>query len=358
MTRTPSRRFATLLRRELQEYRVSLVVTPLVIALLLSLLMLVSVFTADRITVMGDTFLKVITSQHEGRGPVISIQIEDDGLSPPAPRPPGSAPDASEYEVVMEDDSALPEEEWNFSREWRFEARKRGKAEYETREVGGLNPILQVMHSFMLIVLVLVTANYLLGCLYTDRKDRSILFWKSMPVSEWEEVLSRFLVALVVAPAIYIAISLLMQSVFVLLAMLLLWRMDMDAGQTVLDNLDIAPLLVQQLGGWLLAALWIAPAYGWLLLASAFARRSPFLLAIAPVIGLVIAEGIMLGSNHVLTAVANHTPHFVQDGSLQGFYLNRLNWAQIDYFDLIGGLAFAAATIAVAVYLRRYRFEI
>lgn len=353
MSTMNSLRCYTLLQRELQEYRVSLVVTPVVIALVLSLLMLGSVLVAKRISVMGDAFLEMVMMEEFDIDPVITIDFDDDSEPKPSVAP--DAPDAPSVERV----TGGSESEWDFGREWRFEPGQREKTpSFESTEVGSLNPILNVMHSFMLVVLVLVTANYLLGCLYNDRKDRSILFWKSMPVSEWEEVLTRLAVALLVAPAVFIAVSLLLQSVFVLLAMLLVWRMDMDPFATILGNLNVADLLLQQLGGWILTALWVAPAYGWLMLASAWAKRSPFMVAIAPVVGLILVEGILLGSDFVINAVVNHIPHHVGGRSSVGFYLDGRFWAGLDYVSLLSGLVFAAATVAGAVYLRRYRFDI
>jgi ABC-2 type transport system permease protein len=78
-----------------------------------------------------------------------------------------------------------------------------------------LNVMLSVLHGILLLVLLFTTFNYLLGSLYDDRKDRSILFWRSMPVSEREIVLSKFVMAMVVAPLIYIAVSLLLQLAYV-----------------------------------------------------------------------------------------------------------------------------------------------
>jgi ABC-2 type transport system permease protein len=60
--------------------------------------------------------------------------------------------------------------------------------------------------SQMLWVAVLYVAAAIVGafvaldCLYAERKDRSILFWKSLPVSDGLTVLSKFLVIVVVAP--------------------------------------------------------------------------------------------------------------------------------------------------------------
>jgi len=210
----------------------------------------------------------------------------------------------------------------------------------------------------LLLVLIIITVNYLLSSLYNDRKDRSILFWRSMPVSEWEEVLVRLGVALVVAPAVYIAVSLLTQVIFILLAMLLVWRMDMDPFETVLNNIRYGDLLLQQVGGWLLTALWVAPVYAYLMLASAWAKRSPFLAAIAPVLALIFIEGLVLGTDYVGTAIKNHVPHYIGGESVVGFYFSNAFWAQIDYVSLLSGLVFAVGAVVASVYLRRYRFEI
>ena len=352
MATSASLRRFTLLQKELQEYKRSLVWTPVAIAVTLTLLMMVSVLVTNRITAMGDTILEVIAQEEFGMSPVIVIDLDDDWDSSES----GAPTEDLEVEISAPEE-APSEEEWNFSREWRFEHNKKEKPEYEPTEVGSLNPALHVMHGFMLIVMMLVTVNYLLGCLYNDRKDRSILFWKSMPVSEWEEVLTRFVVALVVVPAIFIGVSLLLQLSFVALAMLMVWRMDMDPFVTILANIRFADLLLQQVGGWLMTALWVAPTYGWFMLASAFARRSPFLTAIAPVIALLLLEGLVFGTEYVGSAVVAHIPHYSGGESVVGFYFDGLFWEQVEFLSLLAGFVFAGITIAGSVYLRRYRFD-
>lgn len=351
MARSRKVRLFTLVQRELQEYKVSLVFTPVTIGLVLSVLMLGSVLLANRITVMGDTVLDIIISE-KSIGPVITINIDDPDDEPEAESLPGVE--------MLPDVSGADEDEWNFSREWRFEPNKREKrtGTFDTQEVGSLNAVLHVIHGFLLLIMIIITVNYLLSCLFSDRKDRSILFWRSMPVSEWEEVLVRLGVALLVAPAIYIAVSLVTQVAFVLLAMLLVWRMDMDPYDTILGNIEFSSLLLQQVGGWLLTALWVAPVYAYLMLASAWAKRSPFLVAIAPVLALVVGEGILLGTDFVGTAIKNHIPHYIGGESVVGFYINNAFWAEIDYLSLMMGLVFAVAAVVASVYLRRYRFEI
>jgi hypothetical protein len=134
--------------------------------------------------------------------------------------------------------------------------------------------------------------------------------------------------------------------------------MDMDAFQLVLGNIDFVPLFLNQIGGWVLTALWVAPAYAWLLLASAAARRSPFMLAVAPVIGLMVIEGVFLGTEYVASAVVSHLPHITDGASNVGFYFYGPDWSSLNFMGIVLGLLFAAAALGIAVYLRRYRFEI
>jgi ABC-2 type transport system permease protein len=341
----------TLAKREVQESRYSLVWTPIGIMAALMVVMLLSVLLADRLSFFGGSLLHVILEDEAASGANISITIDS-----------SDGNDSATYTIEKNETPADPQD-WDFSREWSFDPgngeEMQDKIQDELDErVGNLNPLLNMVHNLMLLLLFIISANYLLGSLYADRKDRSILFWRSMPVSEWEEVLSKLGVALVVAPLIFIGASLLIQVSYTLIAMLLAWRMDMDPFELILGNIEFGSLIFNQLVGWVYTAAWIAPAYAWLLLASAAAKRSPFFLALAPIFALVIAEKVFLGSEHLGNALDNHIPHFSDEGSSLGFYLYGPDWAAIDYTGLILGLLFATAALTAAVYLRRYRFEI
>ncbi len=131
-----------------------------------------------------------------------------------------------------------------------------------------------------LLVLGFVVFFYCLGSLYDERKDRSVLFWKSLPVSDRVTVLSKALSALVVAPTLAIAVGiacmvafLLVLSVFVLLhhgnPFVLLWSPD-----NLLANAGVALAAIP------VYALWALPSAGWLLLCSAWSKSKPFLWAI------------------------------------------------------------------------------
>ncbi|MBN7796165.1 ABC transporter permease subunit [Parahaliea mediterranea] len=355
MSESPFSRWFTLLQRELQEYRVSLLWTPLVTALLLVAVMLVSAVVANRIAAVGQAFIEVVTQDEAVSGMNITIQIDDE--------PNGGEAD---YRIETET-SPVAEGEWNFSREWSFKPRggadqpPSGEAPSDVvtaERLAPFNALLAVVSVLMSLVLVVVTVNYLLGCLYDDRRDRSILFWKSMPVSEWEVVLSKLIVALVVAPLVFLAATVLIQLASTLVAMLVVWRMDKDPFELVLGNLQFGQLLMQQVGSWLVTALWVAPVYAWLLVASAAARRSPFLAAVVPVVVLVLLEELLFGSDYLRSAIGNHIPHQVGGGTSAGFSLLGPEWSALSLLSLAGGLAVAVALVAGAVWLRRHRWEI
>lgn len=131
-----------------------------------------------------------------------------------------------------------------------------------------------------LLVLGFVVFFYCLGSLYDERKDRSVLFWKSLPVSDRDTVLSKAISALVVAPTLAIAVGvacmvafLLVLSVFVLLhhgnPLALLWSPG-----NLLANAGVALAAIP------VYALWALPSAGWLLLCSVWSKSKPFLWAI------------------------------------------------------------------------------
>jgi hypothetical protein len=294
-----------------------------------------------------------ISVNENGEDKVTEIEIvgfDEDGVPPPPPPP---------YEVIVE--GPAQEEQWNFSREWSFNpdtgADDATGPDDEAQEEPDLNVLLGLLHGLLLLVLFIITLNYLSSSLYDDRKDRSILFWRSMPVGEWEVVTSKFITALVVAPLIYIAASMLLQIAGVLLMMLLVWRRGESPFELVLPNIDFLALLLDPISGWLMTILLVAPAYAWVLLASALAVRSPLWMALLPPVALVIAEKFFLGTSYVGAAVGRHVPHLSDESSV-GFYLLGADWTRLDLLSVGSGLVFAAAALSGAVWLRRHRWEL
>jgi ABC-2 type transport system permease protein len=346
MASTRSMKIFVQLQRELQEYRTSLLLTPLCIAGLLILMMLGSVIIADRVSIIGDGVMQVLVREEGGSGLSISISVEDI--------------DRSHTLIITEEEGVMDEEEWNFSREWTFSSRDhRGTAKKLDAHVESLNPVLNVLHMLFLVLMLFVSFNYLLGSLYQDRKDRSILFWKSLPVSEWQEVLCKLAVASVLTPLVFIAASMLTQLAYIVLAMLLVWSLDAGPVSLVLKNIQFVPLFLNQVGGLLVWTMFTLPIYAWLLVASAGARRSPFMWAFGVPLGLIFVERVFIGSNYLASSIFHHMPHMQggNDAASMGMYAYGPVWSSMDYLGMVLGLVIAAGLVSAAVWLRRHRFE-
>jgi ABC-2 type transport system permease protein len=145
---------------------------------------------------------------------------------------------------------------------------------------GGVDLSLMMASSWPFIVLAFVVFFYCLGALYDERKDRSVLFWKSLPLSDRDTVLSKVASATLMAPALAVVASLATMLGFLVIASLVVMIHGGNA-YTLLWGPG-SPLLVagQFIAAIPVYALWALPTVGWLLLCSSWARSKPFLWAI------------------------------------------------------------------------------
>lgn len=130
----------------------------------------------------------------------------------------------------------------------------------------------------VLIVMAFVGYFYCLGSLYDERKDRSILFWKSLPVSDRSTVASKVFTAAVVVPAIATAGAIATS----LLSMVVLSAFVIMHGENPVYFWDIGAIaraITNMVAAIPIYALWAMPTIGWLMLCSAWAKRVPFIWA-------------------------------------------------------------------------------
>ena len=229
-------------------------------------------------------------------------------------------------------------------------------------------------------VLAFVLLFYALGSLYDDRRDRSVLFWKSMPVSNMATVLSKLVSMAVVTPLITALVGIVVGSLVALVAALAMSAF----GASILPKLlatgefYLAPLAV--LAVIPVYALWVLPSLAWCMAVSAWAKRAPFLWAV----GTPVLAGILLSWQEAMFDRSFGAEWFWENvvGRLFGSFIPGLwfafsqNWERIDdfkpteqsVFDLVSmsygslaspsvwiGVAVAAALLAAAIRLRRWR---
>jgi ABC-2 type transport system permease protein len=131
------------------------------------------------------------------------------------------------------------------------------------------------------LVAFMVVFFYLCDCLYAERKDRSILFWKSLPVSDGLTVAAKFLVAALAIPLGVYVLAAVTDLLFVCF-----WNLFVTLGGgpqlRMWDGAAWVGAEWRQLLVVILASLWYAPIYAYLMLVSAWARRSPLLWATLP----------------------------------------------------------------------------
>src|SRR5207244_4653439 len=130
---------------------------------------------------------------------------------------------------------------------------------------------------------LIVGIFYSLDALYGERRDRSILFWKSLPVSDVTAVLSKVTIPLVILPLLSFAITIATQWMMLLLSSVILLGRGVYIATLWRDASFVHVPLVLLYHLITVHGLWYAPMYGWSLLISAWAPLAALLwAALAP----------------------------------------------------------------------------
>jgi ABC-2 type transport system permease protein len=232
-------------------------------------------------------------------------------------------------------------------------------------------------------VLPVVGFFYCLAALYDDRRDRSILFWKSLPISDTDTVLSKLVTVLVVAPLITIGVATAAALTILFFAGIATSYHGVSLFGPVLTNVNfyLAPLyLVGMLPVYIL---WALPTAGWLLLVSSWAKSKAILWAVGvPLIAAVLLKWLdyLLGMTGGMTINSGWVIKNVLETALLGLIpgtwfmhasdlplpsrsgvdmLTMLgySWSTLARPALWAGVLAGVAMIAGAVRLRRWRDE-
>ncbi len=227
-------------------------------------------------------------------------------------------------------------------------------------------------------VLGIISFFYSLDSLYADRRDRSVLFWKSLPLSDAETVLSKFAVAAVLIPLVALVGA--VASHFVVAgAMSLKLTLTGLPVAFLWDPRALAGGIVVSLLWCLMEILWYAPLIGYLMLASAWAPRAPFLWAVLPPVAAVVLERVLFYTSYAGDFISYRIfgPLHVLEGREEGVDEDPKTEAELrealekladrdlvanlgDYFtsaELWIGVLVAGLLIAAAMWVRRYRDE-
>ena len=201
---------------------------------------------------------------------------------------------------------------------------------------------------------MVVSVFYAVDALYGERRDRSVLFWKSMPVSDTVTVLAKLSIPMLVLPILTFAVTFVTQFLMLLIGM-------MGGGVGIWAHVGLLQMWWGELFH-LVAfhVIWWAPFWGWFLLCSAWSRRAPLLTAALPPLVIGFGEKIAFGTSHFVNWLMfrfvggmNVVPQTVpmSTGTLMpesplGFFANVHLWT---------GFAMCAICLFAAMRLRRSR---
>lgn len=226
--------------------------------------------------------------------------------------------------------------------------------EYAATLFNGLSPM-EMAPLFMILavpfiaIFSLCVVIYLLNSLYQDRKDGSVLFWQSMPVSNFSTVLSKVVTLVVVAPAFYVAVLFVLYLIAMLAVTLLGMSYDVAiAGLGYMFMAALASLLLVYCS-MLIASLWLFPTVGWLLLFSAFARRAPMMWAIGVYVLLLFLEDFVFGSQFLVNWIESRS----NPNQYVIFEFSDL-FGRLFNYDMLFGIVVGSILVTGAVFLRRF----
>ncbi len=213
----------------------------------------------------------------------------------------------------------------------------------------------------MMLTTLAVGVFYCLDALYGERRDRSMLFWKSLPLSDLETVLSKVITPVVILPLVAFGVAVVTQAIMLLAssAVLLASGLRIATLWTHASVFQMWLLLLYHL--LTVHGLWYAPLYAWLLLVSAWVRRAPFLWAVLPPLAISAVEKIAFNTWH-FGAMLLH--RLIGGPGGDDFMASSLSMDPLMHFKpgqfLISpglwlGLAVTAVFLAAAVRLRRSR---
>jgi ABC-2 type transport system permease protein len=223
------------------------------------------------------------------------------------------------------------------------------------------------------LVMIIVLNFYLIDCLYAERKDRSILFWKSLPVSDGATVASKLFVGLIVVPVATFVLALITSLLFTAI-----WNLRATFGHSpelvLWDTVALFKVQILMLLGLVVSILWYAPLVASLMLASAWVRRNVLLwVTLVPLLALIV-EKIAFGTHYVSGLIEYRTVGIWDSVHLEGAILGSMTRVGaeeivslprvLDHVNIGGaftnidlwlGLVVTGAFAYAAARIRRYR---
>lgn len=247
----------------------------------------------------------------------------------------------------------------------------------EAERASAITVLMMSVSLLFILAMWVLTIFYTLDSLYAERKDKSILFWRSIPITDAETVISKLVTAMFVIPLVTFAVLAATHILVLVVSSIWVSFRGANAGYLIWQAAPLFDNWLATLIFLLAIPLWLAPFIGWFLLVSAYTKRSPLLVAFLPIILLPMLERTLVGTRMFADAI------FVRSGKMPLFQgvdtmglwsddgealheLGRSGISLLSLVDLGGflaspglwlGLVVCGLFVTAATYVRRYRDE-
>lgn len=245
----------------------------------------------------------------------------------------------------------------------------------ENARAAVLSGIMIGLSTTFIFAMWILTIFYTLDSLYAERKDRSILFWRSIPSTDFETVLSKLLTALIVIPIITFAMIVITHLAVLMITSVWIGARGGSGMSLVWGSAPFLDNWTATLVFLLALPLWLSPFIGWFLFVSAYTKRSPFLTAFLPLAILPMLENMLFDSSVFFEAFVVRSikmPLFIDLETMELLFDESDNFATLaeNELSLLGlmdlggfvtnpglwlGIIVCGLFTAAAIYVRRYR---
>ncbi|QBG37364.1 hypothetical protein [Litorilituus sediminis] len=209
-----------------------------------------------------------------------------------------------------------------------------------------------------LLVATLVQLYYFIACLFDERRDLSILFWRSLPVSDAMSVGVKLLVGALILPGIFLLAATITLALFLLAGFVLCSVISISHDISLWGLWASSDIISNTLSMWVSLipySLWLFPVYAWLMLVSIYANKAPFLWAIVPVVLIILIESFIVqyfnfDSSFFVNALTNY---FAIDNEAVKLYVdNKVTVSTIPMSIFADKVSFAGIAVgSVFLYL-------
>ena len=215
---------------------------------------------------------------------------------------------------------------------------------------------------------------YSLDALNAERKDKSILFWRSLPITDAETVVSKLFTAAILIPLVTFAAVAVSQLVNLILMSIWISFEGGSPGHLIWGSVPLFDTWLATFIVLLAIPVWISPLLGWFLFVSAWTKRGPFLTAFLPIAVLPILEYVVFRTSVLGDAIVNRFSmktmplfdldvfRFFDDHKFRGVAEENLSLLSLldpgkflASLDLWLGLVVCGLFVTAAIYVRRYR---